>query len=131
MLGLITGNLILNMRVNEHKEIKSIASAKKIGLPNFFGGLYFGWSQFGDKNEASGIYRVAKIKKDFVVQKMQFYDYKITASTGQIASRNKFALAVSAWQALTDDEKKQYNELARNRPFYGYHLFIKMYMRTP
>lgn len=47
----------------------------------------------------------------------------------QQANRNKFKDAMTAWKALTPEEKRDYNEAATKIGRYGVHLFIKQYMR--
>jgi hypothetical protein len=46
----------------------------------------------------------------------------------QQSNRSKFALAVSAWEDLTFEQKKVYNERAKNMLMYGRNLFIREYM---
>ena len=46
----------------------------------------------------------------------------------QVANRERFTMAVKAWQVLTATEKAIYNQRARRKKFYGYNLFISEYM---
>lgn len=111
------------------KNLCSFKGRKALGFPNMFGTIIFGWSQFGDENEFAGIYRVTPINNKLVQQKMYFFDNPVTFTTGQTATRTKFANAVLAWQNLALDEKKEYNRRAEGRRFFGYHLFISEYMK--
>jgi hypothetical protein len=76
----------------------------------------------GDGEPVSGIYEKRARKKDIISQRMNFYPYVITRTTEQQERRDKFKNAVSAWQSLTTLEQAVYNERARNKNFFGYHL---------
>jgi hypothetical protein len=110
--------------------LRSAIGSQKIGLPNMYGTCFFAWSEYGDDFDVSGIYRVARIGGRKTQQRMEFYSYVITHTAPQNARRAKFSDAVSAWQALASDIKAKYNKRAIGRHFFGYHLFIKEYMRS-
>jgi len=46
----------------------------------------------------------------------------------QTCNRDKFTLAVQAWQDLSETEKDKYRYRARRKRYYGYNLFISEYM---
>lgn len=108
---------------------KSVFTRQKIGLPNLCGTIICGWSMLGDGESVSGIYEKRKRRKDIISQRMNFYPYVITNTTQQQERRAKFADAVSAWQALTSEQKSVYNERARTKNFFGYHLFLSEFMK--
>jgi len=49
-------------------------------------------------------------------------------STEQLRQRNKFSLAVDAWQAMTEPEKDIWRNLATGMVMTGYNLFIRNYL---
>lgn len=110
-------------------ELKSISGSQKIGKPNNYGEVVYAWSQYGDNNPVSGIWRIQHKNGKRYTQRMAFFDNRITHTIPQNARRTKFASAVSAWQAFTLDEKKVYNIKARGLNMYGYQLFISKYMK--
>jgi hypothetical protein len=110
------------------KNLRSIESRQKIGLPNFLGGIICGWSEMGDDNEISGLYRVRHYNGKKHKEKMSFYPYVITHTEQQDVNRSKFKNAVISWQALTSEQKAIYNKRAVGRHMFGYHLFLREYM---
>lgn len=108
--------------------LKSIESRQKIGKPNQYGGGIYGDSLYGDESEIAGLYRVRHYNGKKYREKMQFYPYVITHTAGQDVNRSKFADAVSAWQALTGEQKAVYNKRAIGRRMFGYHLFLREFM---
>lgn len=62
--------------------------------------------------------------------KMKFYVPFNPQTPAQQANRQKLADAVSAWQALTDEQKQEYNITARGRTWDGYRLFISQFLKS-
>lgn len=107
----------------------SHSGRQKIGLPNLFGSSIFGWTEFGVSFEGYGIYQFERTLPKKTMKRINFYDYVITHTAPQTTRRNKFADAVSAWQALSSAQKKRYNDLAVGKRMHGYNLFISRYMK--
>ncbi len=80
----------------------------------------------GDDFEGlAGIYQIQRYGNKEVRRKCNFYEYVITNTGPQNAQRAKFAGAVSDWHDLSDEQKKEYNRLAKNRNMSGFNLYIK------
>ena len=63
--------------------------------------------------------------------KYKYYAPDPNADNCGAAAKTCFANAVTAWQALTDDEKKVWQKLgSRRRGLPGYNLFISDYMKA-
>ena len=95
-----------------------------------FGIAIFGGAVFGNYFLLSGIYQLRKSKKGKHSHRMNFYNYKITHTAGQQTRREKFDLAVSEWQGLTEPQKEVYNQKARYKRYSGYNLFIKKFLSS-
>lgn len=105
--------------------LRSIHSQKKIGYRVGYGGSEYGVTAFGVPVAFAGIYRVRRYNGKVYHEKMDFYPYIITHTDPQNVNRGKFAEAVSAWQALTAEQKAVYNKRAVGRHLFGYHLFLR------
>lgn len=81
-----------------------------------------------DPMGVNGIYRVRMFNGKKYREKLAFYPYVITHTETQTINRSKFATAVSAWQALTSEQKAVYNKRAVGRHYHGYQLFIREFM---
>jgi hypothetical protein len=74
-----------------------------------------------------GIYQMRMTKRGKVPIKMKFYRSYVPPTAGEIANRQKFADAMSAWGALTSEQKAVYNTRAKKRMMFGWGLFIREY----
>ena len=92
------------------------------------GGAIFGKSVFGDYFLLSGIYQDRKCREGDIPTRTDFYNYGITHTAGQQARREKFDLAVAAWQGLTEAQKEVYRHRAIGKRMSGYNLFLSEYM---
>jgi hypothetical protein len=108
--------------------LKSIRSQQKIGYRVGYGGSEYGVTALGVPVDFAGIYRVRHYNQKVYHEKMDFYTYVITHTDPQNVNRGKFANAVSAWQALTTEQKAVYNKRAVGRHMFGYHLFLREFM---
>lgn len=97
-----------------------------------------GWLGFGvsgklghpakpDPLNVYGIWQMRMTRRGKVPLKMKFYRPTNPRSPAQQANRQKFANAMAAWQALTNQEKNAYNERAKKRQMFGWGLFIREY----
>ena len=112
------------------RHLRSVFSQKKFGEKDLFGTLDFGSRLYGGLFDASGIYRVRHYNGKVYREVMDFYPYKIRHSIPLDANRDKFRNAVLAWQALVPAEKIAYNLRATGRHYFGYHLFMKEYLKA-
>lgn len=110
------------------KNLLSVESRKKIGLPNGCGRAICGWSLCGDWNDRSAIYRVRHYEGQKHKERLEFYPYIITNTTEQATRRATFADAVLAWQNLAENQKSEFNRKAIGRHMSGYNLFIRYYL---
>jgi len=77
-----------------------------------------------------GIWQMRMTKKGKKPLRVRFYDYVITHTTPQDANRAKFAAAMTAWGALTSEQKAGYNLNAKKRQTFGWCLFIREYYKN-
>lgn len=114
---------------------------KRLGKPNFFGWIMFGWSEFGDDNFASGVYQQRRHRKwdginGFIIDGRQNNFIQKPAwpvqppSEARDAQQAKFKTALLAWQALTNEEKKEYNIYAHRRGRRGYDFFMSKTLKS-
>lgn len=75
----------------------------------------------------NGIYQMRMTKTGKRPIKMKFYTPTNPRTVAQQANRNKFADAMTAWQALTAGDKAQYNKRAKKKGMFGRNLFIREY----
>jgi len=111
----------------------------KVGHATKYGKRLYGEYQYGEEPPTQdigeeepwnrwGIYRVMSVKGHQVNVKERFYIPHNPQTEAQQANRNKFKDAISAWYALTDEEKEVYNERAKGKNMTGYNIFVKEYM---
>jgi len=62
--------------------------------------------------------------------KMKFYSPTNPKSVPQEANRAKFAAAMSAWMALTTEQKQSYTVRAKRRNMFGWGLFVRDYFMS-
>lgn len=113
-----------------NSRLYSLVTTKDFGLPNGFGEVYFGWSEFGDWNVHSGTYARVDSKQGKVVCRKRHMWPLNPQTEKQQEVRSKFALAVSAWQNLTNQEKSVYNTLGEQKSLPGYNYFISEYLKN-
>jgi hypothetical protein len=114
---------------------------KRLGKPNFFGWIRFGWSEFGDDNYASGVYQQrrnrrwngvdgfisAKHPRNFIMKPAWPVQ---PASVARDAQQAKFTTALGMWQALTTEQKKYYNTIANRLSRRGYDYFMSKTLKS-
>jgi len=98
-----------------------------------FGLFNYGNYEFGAENEIGrdfdGVYQMRNCVEGKIPVKMRFQlTREETPTAPRVANWNKFAAAVAAWQALTDEQKKVYNDRAKGTNKTGFNLYIKEYM---
>ena len=98
-----------------------------------FGLFSFGNYEFGAENEIGrdldGVYQMRKCNEGIIPVKMRFQiTREETPTPARIANWGKFASAMTAWQALTDEQKMVYNKKASGKKKTGHNIFISEYM---
>ncbi len=93
-----------------------------------YGHAVFGGDFFADVILLSGIYRTDNVTGRTKHYREPYYITKNPRTIPQQANRQKYADGVAAWQALTDEQKNQYNINAKRKNFSGYNLFLKEYL---
>ena len=76
----------------------------------------------------NGIYQMPRYLGGRVCRRIDFYEYVITHTPAQQERREKFALAVAAWQNLTAEQKRLYNIKSQRKNMSGYNLFLSKFM---
>lgn len=114
---------------------------KRLGLPNMFGWLIPGWSQFGDDNIFTGVYQTRHRRLDYwtagYTPKGPRADFRMRpawpiqpASAARDAQQAKFVTALGMWQALTTEQKKYYNKIASRKSKRGYDYFMSITLKS-
>jgi len=75
-----------------------------------------------------GIYRVRHRWGKVIQEKLPFYIPTNPRSIPQQANRGKLTNAVTAWQALTEEQQEVYNKRIKEKQMSGYNLFISEYL---
>lgn len=107
----------------------------RMGKPNQFGWIIFGWSEFGDSCQYSGVYQQRRNRKwdgigGFIIGKTQknFFQKPAwpcqPASAARDAQQAKFTTALRNWQALTTTEKNDIRKIAHKNGKRGYDWFM-------
>jgi hypothetical protein len=114
---------------------------KRLGLPNKCGWAVPGWSECGDDNDFTGTFqqrrpRIGNGKLGPVIfGRQKNFVMKPTwpiqpASALRDAQQDKFKTALSMWQALTNEQKMFYNQIATRRSKRGYDLFMSQTLKS-
>ena len=98
-----------------------------------FGLFDYGNYEYGAENEIGrdldGVYQMRNCVEGRIPVKMRFQKTREeTPTEARVAGWTKFAAAISAWQALTDEQKAVYNERAKGKSKTGNNIFISEYM---
>lgn len=100
-----------------------------IGKPNGLGQHFLGLTALGDDSPYAGIYQKRPRQNGQIFVKMKFYYPQYSGTTLQLTQREKFANAITSWQALTIEEKNVYNAMQYPPRMTGFNRFIRLYMR--
>lgn len=87
----------------------------------------------GDSEDAwnvAGIWRMGRTRRGKVPTKNRWYRPTNPRSEPQQANRAKFAAAMTAWQALTTQQRQAYAERAKKIGKFGWGLFIREYYQS-
>ena len=84
----------------------------------------------GSDDELTGIYQTRHWQGKPYNERMDYYWPHNLQSVAQQAGRTKFAAAITAWQALTENQKEVYNEKAIGKQMSGYNYFISYYLKN-
>lgn len=113
----------------------------KYGFGRGRGGSQYGHARYGLSDEYAGIYqrkmhgsgvslRPAKLGGRFTMSRMRFYRPTETPLRAANPMRGKFADAIAAYHALTDDQRAILKRVAKQRGTSGYHLFISQSLQS-
>ena len=114
---------------------------KRLGRPVYCGWAWCGWSECGEEGENLGVYQQRYRRLDFWTSgytpkgKKQNFFMRPTwpenpQSEAQIIQREKMSSAISAWWALTDEQKAWYRNYANRISRKGYNYFISQYLKS-
>jgi len=114
---------------------------KRMGKPNGFGWIIFGWSEFGDDNYYQGVYQQRRNRHwngvdGFISDKHPRNFIMKPAwpvqppSVARDAQQAKFKTALAMWQTLTTNEKTLYNTIASRRSKRGYDYFMSKTLKS-
>jgi hypothetical protein len=138
--------------VNLNEKIFSNTPRQKIGIPSYFGERIFGQSHFGqeymelsqhqfgqkrfglsfygDNLTFDGVFHSRHRPAGLIYVREKYYWPKPARNEAQNISRNKFADAVTAYQALSTSQKAGYKLQCRYKKFTGYNLFLSEYLKS-
>jgi len=80
------------------------------------------------ENPWYGIYQRRHCQEGIISCRLNFYTPTNPQTVPQQANRSKFSSGVSAWQALSAEQRKLYNDNAVGLHMSGYNLFLRIYM---
>lgn len=104
---------------------------KRLGLPNGLGNTICGRSLYGYRSEIDGVYYPVYRKGHQRIALRAYIVPPDPKTESQLARRAIFRDAMTAWQALTEEERKPYNKTARVRgKIYGVHIFLSEYLKS-
>jgi len=125
----------------KHNEIPALAIRGRAGVGSGLGFMVCGRARLGNSIPGGGIYRRGlsgynqntdnpSTRRKTIIVKMREYAPTNPRSIAQQTNRGKFADAIAAWQALTDEQKHDYNQRVKRRGLDGYRLFISEYLKS-
>lgn len=139
-------------RTSSAERFNTIQARKKFGSRYRYGIACFGGSQYGDQglfgwiygyglslygvcelgvdDELTGIYQIRHSAGAQIIVRTIFTWPKNKKTIPQQANRAKFADAITAWQGLTEEQKKIYNTNSSGKQMSGYNLFIRQYLQS-
>lgn len=106
----------------------SMTARKRFGRPNQYGQIVYGYSQYGEKNNYTGIYQVRHYKSNLVNVVEQFYCPTDQSQPAKVARQIIFASAILAWQALSAGEKERFRRKSSGKHMSGYNVFLHEYL---
>jgi len=102
----------------------------KIGEPSGCGIARCGHAKAGSNSIHKGVYQVRHNSKGQVIAKTKYYRPTNPRTALQQANRTKFTNAMTAWGALTIEQKLAYTNRAKRRNMFGWSLFIREYYQS-
>ncbi len=97
---------------------------------NEYGIPQYGKLIYGTDDKRWGIYQRRKENGRIFYVREEFYIPANPQSVPQQAWRTIFANGMTAWQALTQAEKNEYNKRANKLGMWGRNLFMKHYLNS-
>lgn len=110
------------------KEGLGVKIRKKLTASSAYGVRGYGAFHYGAGANFHGIYRVRHRWGKIIQEKLPFYFPTNPQTEAQQTNRQKMNNAVVAWQALTDEQKEVYNEIAKGKDLSGYNVFLSEYL---
>ena len=77
----------------------------------------------------SGVYRMLRFNGVEKCVYQSYYEPSNQLQPAKVARQIVFASAVAGWQALTKEQKQEYNKRSYGERYFGYNLFIKEYLK--
>lgn len=99
-------------------------------VPGWYVSGKLGKTQSGDTFGANGIWQMRMTRTGKRPIRMRFYTPTNPQTEAQEANRAKFAEAMSAWKALTTEQKTAYTIRAKRRNMFGWGLFVRNYYQS-
>ncbi len=143
-------NDLIKIMLTPRDKLLSLEVRKRLGKPRIYGRSMYGFSEYGlednfifwteygasvygrnsyaNISQLTGIYQTRHSAGRQETVLMNYYSPANPRSESQQTNRGKMASAVSAWQALTTEEKQVYNQKAFGKHMSGYNVFLKEYL---
>jgi hypothetical protein len=110
-------------------------------LAKEYGQRIYGESKYGEILDLFGIWQVRHRRTHFLTSgeketgelyniRKRFYWPTNPRTEAQQAWRATFSSGVEAWQALSEGEKDEYRELAKEKPLSGFNLFLREFLTS-
>jgi hypothetical protein len=103
---------------------------KRFGYSHSFGTAFFGYTRFGEFNNFAGIYQYCNSWGQRKHIKTIMHWPTNPQTIPQQAWRTSFADGMALWQALTLEEKEEYNIKAKSLHMGGHNLFLRDYLSS-
>lgn len=109
--------------------LRSGVAIQKVGKPNGFGEIRFGWSEFGDSDSMAGYYQRRHTRSGIKICRMRHYWPRQNPGPAEAARRANFAAGVAAWKALPDETKEMYNNTEYPVGQSGFNRYMSKWMK--
>ncbi len=120
------------IRCGEDNPFAGIYQQKIIrkGYYQGYGTSYFGYTRYGQTRPPGGVFEHNKTVYEKVTYKEKFYWSANPNTVAQQTRRNKFKHGMSAWSALTSDQKLSWKNRAESYQMNGSNLFLRYFLKV-
>jgi hypothetical protein len=117
-------------KVDAFSGLYSLQARGKFGKPNKLGTHWLGWTLLGDDCDKAGYYQHHWNQHQKYWNRSRFYWNPPHTTGPAMALKGIFANGVTAWKALTDEQKLYYNKLKYPARRSGFNRFMREYLKS-